>query len=550
MDRNNLLFKIIIWIIYIIFILLIFKNPYSGKNNISDFTPLPDSIHYISPALNVASGNGLEIIYEGRKIKPAVPPLYSLFLTPFYVISKDARSFYFANILLSVLSLGLFYLILSRLKLHALLILLSFFAFATNYVVFWYPSIPMSENLFLPLYLLSVWVLLTLANIRNIIIAGFLCVSFYATKYIAVILSLIFGLTYLYKICYSLKNKKKIYLLVSIFIVSVLIPYLLYDAYEFLNKESHLIPLVYLPEMFKLGVAATLSTALPPPSSSYYSINNISSNFSQYLAGFIGGELRVAGQYFVIMSPVIGMIGLIGLLLNPFLSKFKLISVYFLISFSSVFIIACFFYIIEGRYLFFAVPVFILSFALLVDYLWTFFNKIGKKYLIYLTAVILLVLIFISQIPPVFKELTKGGSTINYDRNYAVISMLNSYFKNIPDNKNIAVISVIPPYIFDYYNKPNYTLLPLSSRQTFMGSAEITWGKNDYSDLIGLYKKYLNSDYTLYLSSFKAKDSSPVSLAQFYIFYQDFQKISENFNLEKIADGCDGKCDLYKLNLK
>lgn len=136
------------------------------------------------------------------------------------------------------------------------------------------------------------------------------------------------------------------------------------------------------------------------------------------------------------------------------------------------------------------------------------------------------------------------------DRNYNIVSSINNYIKNIPDNKKVAVISIIPPYIFDYYNKPNYQLLPLSSRQVFMGSAEITWGKNDYSDLISLYKKYLDSGYALYLSSFKAEDAPSGSLVQSYIFHQDYLKITQNFNLEKAADGCGGKCNLYRVITK
>lgn len=264
----------------------------------------------------------------------------------------------------------------------------------------------------------------------------------------------------------------------------------------------------------------------------------------------MGGELIIAAQGMVIMSPIIGVVGLIGLLLNPFVSKFKLISIYFFLSFVNVLIFCLFFYVVEGRYLLFTVPILILSFAIFVDRLWMYFKNTGRHYLIYLTVTILLISVLISQVPPVYRQLAEKASPIIDDRNYPVINMVNSYVKNLNETKNIAVISIIPPYIFDYYARPNYKLLPLSLKQTFMGTPKITWGEGDYSDLIVLYKKYINSGYSLYLAFFKVETPWSLGTVERYVYYRDFNKISQNFNLEKITDGCEGGCSLYKINLQ
>jgi hypothetical protein len=126
--------------------------------------------------------------------------------------------------------------------------------------------------------------------------------------------------------------------------------------------------------------------------------------------------------------------------------------------------------------------------------------------------------------------------------------MIDKYFQNSNDHKNIAVISVIPPYMFDYYKKSNYKLLPLSLYQPFMSTPEITWGKDDYSDLITLYKKYLHSGYILYVPSFTAKTSQSFSTVQRFVFDRDFNNLSQSFNLEKIAGGCEGGCSLYRVS--
>lgn len=503
--------------------------------------PLPDAVHYINPARSLLQGYGFKIVYEGRIINPGVPPLYSLFLVPFFAFSTDARSFYLANVLLTLFSVGLFYLILKRLKLSPFVVILSFFAFVTNNIVYWYPSFPMSENLFLFLYLLSIWLLLCKVKVWNIVTTGFVIISFYATKYVEIVLSLVLGLVYLFKIFRFSLDKSKIYLYFPIFVISVIIPLLLFYASEYLNKGSHIWPLVYLSGLSKSGLVTTVSSIITP-NPSYFSFNNVFSNAIQYLAGFMGGELRIAGQGMIVMSPIIGMIGLVGLLFNPIISKFKLISVYLLMSVAGVFTFACFFYLTEGRYLFFAIPVIILSFALFVDRLWSLFRKIGKDYLIYLSAAILLILILFSQIPSVFKQLKSGYGLMDTNTNYLAIDTINKYFINVPDLKKTAVISILPPYVFDYYNKSNFTLLPLSHSQAFISSAEITWGQNDYADLIRLYRKYLDSGYSLYVSAFKTDPS--------YLYYYNFQKINNNFALEKVADGCEGRCNLYKISLK
>src|SRR5258708_4209679 len=94
-----------------LFALLLFRNPYSDRNLISNLEPYPDSIHYISPALGVLRGQGLYVNREGRKLLPGVPPLYSLVLTIGFVFSQDVRTFYLTNVVLAFVAFFFFYLI-------------------------------------------------------------------------------------------------------------------------------------------------------------------------------------------------------------------------------------------------------------------------------------------------------------------------------------------------------------------------------------------------------------------------------------------------------
>src|SRR5258708_1296424 len=99
----------VFWLGIILLALLLFRNPFSSQNIISDLEPSPDTIHYLSPAKNFFNGQGLKIGYEGRFLNPDVPPLYSLVLAPFIATLKDIRAFYFANLILVFISTILFY---------------------------------------------------------------------------------------------------------------------------------------------------------------------------------------------------------------------------------------------------------------------------------------------------------------------------------------------------------------------------------------------------------------------------------------------------------
>src|SRR5258708_5858274 len=118
---------------FCLFALLLFRNPFSDRNLISNLEPYPDSIHYISPALGVLRGQGLYINREGRKLLPGVPPLYSLILVPVFALNQDVRMFYFVNVAFSFVAFVFFYLIIRRLILQKLFIFLLLCLYAVNY---------------------------------------------------------------------------------------------------------------------------------------------------------------------------------------------------------------------------------------------------------------------------------------------------------------------------------------------------------------------------------------------------------------------------------
>src|SRR3989338_6760515 len=94
--------------------LLLFKDPFSERTLVSNMDPFPDTIHYLTPARSLAGGGNFALVRKFGQLKPVTAPLYSLVLVPFYMINDDARMYYFANVLLSLCSLFLFYKIIRK----------------------------------------------------------------------------------------------------------------------------------------------------------------------------------------------------------------------------------------------------------------------------------------------------------------------------------------------------------------------------------------------------------------------------------------------------
>jgi hypothetical protein len=278
------------------------------------------------------------------------------------------------------------------------------------------------------------------------------------------------------------------------------------------------------------------------PTHGYYSIQYFEKNILQYLAGLLGGSLRVMGVDFVLISPIIGFIGLIAVFLNPLLRKQKLISVYLLLSFLVMMLFVCFFFATDGRYLFIFVPVFILSFAIFINWLRVILKSMNRDYIYWLIITIILMVLSYNLIPQFKTKIVENFSSTSTSINYPVIQGINDFFKDYKSVKKPFVLSIIPPYTFDFYPKSNYTLLPLSHSQYFMESAEITWGPNDYSNLTVIYKRYLDEGYPVFASNYKILKGS--------YFYQDWELLKVNFNLEKVKEGCSGNCDIYQIKLK
>jgi uncharacterized membrane protein YiaA len=97
-----------------------------------------------------------------------------LTLIPVYFFNSDARSYYFANLILGAISIILLFKISQKLTKSAWLTGLLLFTYVTSFVIYWQTSLAMAENVLLPVCFASLWLTLQPLNTKNLILSTLL----------------------------------------------------------------------------------------------------------------------------------------------------------------------------------------------------------------------------------------------------------------------------------------------------------------------------------------------------------------------------------------
>ena len=91
-----------IFLCILIALLLAGKNPFDTQSLIPNLEPYPDSLYYAYPAWNLVHGGDFSMTYIDATVKNVTPPLFSLFLMPFFMLIDDVRVFHVAQLALLV----------------------------------------------------------------------------------------------------------------------------------------------------------------------------------------------------------------------------------------------------------------------------------------------------------------------------------------------------------------------------------------------------------------------------------------------------------------
>jgi len=283
----------------LIFLLFLARNPFSSRTLIPNFEPYPDAIHYVVPARNFVINTQFAIVREGRVINPRVPPLYSLFLIPFYALNSDPRFFYFGNVLLALCSFFLFYLIIKQLSkndfrpltfdsrlITKILIFFPLFLYITNYFNYWYPTLAMSENLTIFLFLLNLFILINPVNKVTAIAGGIIPFAFFITKYAHIPLTVVFLIAYGIKVIIdSGRTNKLLFKKWGLYFgTSVIIAVLLLLYFELIPGISSLID--YIKILFPIQKSGS---QISNSAGGWFSVLYMKEHLPKYIRAIFGG---------------------------------------------------------------------------------------------------------------------------------------------------------------------------------------------------------------------------------------------------------------------
>lgn len=565
---ENILKKLFLAGIFFTFLLLLYKNPFSERNLIPNLEPFPDTIHYLNPPLSFLEGKGFVIEREGRTIRPAVPFLYSASLIPGYFMNRDVRFFYFTNIILALSGLVLFYKFLGKVLSNSYIILFVLFLYATNYFIYWYPNIPMAENLILTLYLIGLYLLISKLTLKNAFLAGLVGISFYATKYASSSLTLTYLFLYCFKIFFSLipefrnfslysfirnpnkfLNVKYIFSVLLVFVLGSSFSLLLFFFIDFLVRGNNIF-FQLLEHVGSLVVSQT-SQGSNSQSESWFAFRYFKEHLLTYLNALMGNQMRFLWDYTPLAPKYIAIPAIAGILISLFMSHKKFLSFALLFLISIPIIAISPFYSTDARYIYHAIPTLLIGFGLFLIIVYNLLIRYKLEKVFYVLLISFFVFYSVSNLQRLKYQIALNLKHSETPWYYMSVKNFNSYFasaKRAPADFQTKtnqscdkpiLITALQPFYIDFFSNSNYKLLPLSNGQEFFKRAEIVWGPNDYSDLIALYTKYLKEGRELYVTN--------AALGNEGYLHNGFNIVKENFIMDEVKKGCFDTCNIYRI---
>lgn len=521
---NRFGFWISLIICVAIYLVLAYKNPFGLRSTLSNLDPFPDTLFYSIPAWNLVHGNGLKMSVFGIEIYRVVPPAYGLFLAPFFKIFEDVRSFYFANILLGLITILFFCLSVKKIFKNDFLVLFLGFFLVTNFYFYMVSSILMAENISIAVVSIIFYLLIDekMTLLRNILFT-FLVVLLGLIKFSNVILIPIFLCFHGLKILFSqLKKKDKvIYLLV---IVLISIGYILY-----------------------LKLSGILSHQINTNPDIGFSTKYFYKNIGFYLSTLFGGDTKYLWSKNIFIVRLLSNLSLIGLCIGLAKKQYRKIAMVIFLTILGVIIFMSFFYYPDARYIQLIYPLFLLPIGFLVN---LFLKKNNFCFGLILSGLIIVSYLFISKqsfsskeplIISLKKQIGLNLKHIEDPWSYLAVKEFNNFFDKKDSSQYLATF--LPPFYVNYFYNGNYKYLPLSKKQEFSDGVKDFVNKFYPGELIELYKTLLNQGNKVYFSNFYVT-------ANFNSWNPSLEEVKKEFNFELVKEGCYQTCNIYELSLK
>jgi hypothetical protein len=515
-----------IFIPVIILALLLARPVFSDRTLIANFEPFPDTFHYIIPPRCFLDGQGWQLCRAGLPgIKPVVPPLYSVVLLPALAISSDPRIFYLVNVILATLTTVLLGKLLWKTSGSSSWTFLSLLFFVTTYSVYWYPSVAMAENVVLPLWLLSVWLLLQPPKLSRTILGIAAALGLFLAKYVYLPLAVVMIVSFLVKTLTSnivASNVKKLLLLTSI--AGGVLGYLV------LRSELEWIVVI--------NIWAGLQGR--PAPITWFSLDHWIPNFKTYWGMLHGYKIFTLWDETPVVTPLVAAIGWIGLGASIVTEK-RWWGVSLLAMLLVPIALISFFYAADGRYLIQALPTLLLGGGLFVRVVpQKMKHELGARLLLLFlgTAVLLQTLL---RAPQLKLQLALNLKYSEQPWFYLAAKEIDQAIL-LTKASHPIVVSALPPYLLDFYLTQPATIYPLSKNQDFTKDAMTVWGVPSAENMPAVIQAALNENRVVLVNSWR-QVNDPQNEAT-------WQKLNQTFELQLIRPGCHEACNTYRVTTK
>jgi hypothetical protein len=472
---------------------------------------------------NFAVGRGFGLEYKGNFTQPWVPALYSLVLSGGYIFWHHPAAFYVINILLGIGGIVLLAKTLQNIVSSRLAQIVGLGVYLLHGYIMLLASLPMSENLLLFLFILAIYLLLDVPqNITKRIIGIGALAGLILTKYTVVPVVIVLSMAWFYSVWTTKQSPTLKYsLLGTLGLLAALFT-------GMLNR------LGTNPWLLFTKLAGYLATDNP-----FYNFAFVVPNTTSYFLFLSGFKNHFLWFSYPFTSISILIAGLAGLLLSIYSKKDTYLVGILSASFLAQFSLLLIFYTVDSRYIIIAIPLLALATALAFQRL-SEFPKLHTQHLVVLLCLVFLPLT-LSQVP-VFRYLL-SANILHTTKAWQLESVkhFDTFFKDTP---NQLLITALPPYYVDAYQKSDYRVLPLSLAQEFATNKKIyPWGNHiNYNDLTQEFTKLLAENKRIYISNAYITHSQTV--------ISDFEKYKEVFDLTLVSQGCQDACNIYTLTLK
>ena len=508
-----------------VFFLLFYRAPYSNRTLVGNLEPYPDTLFYSQPAWNMVHGNGYVMEAYGYKTKIVTPPVYTFYLAPFFAVFDDIRSFYFANIILSFISVVMLLAIIRKVfpgKYSNVLMVTGGFLYLTNFYVFTLPTLLMAENITITLFLVMLYVLVAKITVRNSIIAGIIGIVLLGVKFSNLPLTATFYLIYLwriYKETSAASSQMRSYMAATSASGVILATYIISSQILIGHKNLN------------ANTSLNITYLLP--------------NLKTYLNTLMGTPASFLWFYYPMVSSFVGILSAIGAIVGIASPKLRRFCTYILIISGAHILFGSLFYATDSRYITVLYPLMILFICGIFSIVLQRISLIKALSIIAIVMTAYLVVPSFGQIPsdPILITLKKqvGINFRHAEVPWHTIAV-REWTTFAREQEEVPYIGTfLPPYFLYYYAGDDINYVPATPGQEFF------YDKIDQSDdyatsLVDFYRSLLEDGNRVYVSSYYS-----TNISGWDSLYND---LVSNFHMDLAHKGCIGVCSLYELRLK